>query len=75
MERDRYMMLGTGGGFDRVGDNVSTLQREPHAYQQHKGSLSAASLTIASVRSMSAVKVPWLLIVIASDTCHPHGEL
>lgn len=75
MERDRYMMLGTGGGFDRVGDDVSALQREPHAYQQHGGSLSAASLTIASVRSMSAVKVPWLLIVIASDTCHPHGEL
>lgn len=75
MESDRYMVLSTGGGFNRVGDDVSTLQREPHAYQQHKSSLSAASITIASVRSMSAVKIPWLLIVIASDTCHPHGEL
>lgn len=69
------MMLGTGGGLDRVGDDVSALQREPHAYQQHKSSQSAASITIASVRNMSAVEIPWLLMVIASDTCHPHGEL
>lgn len=69
------MMLSTGGGFDRVGDDVSTLQREPHTYKQQKSSLSAASITIASVRGMSLVEIPWLLIVIASDTCHPHGEL
>lgn len=73
MESDRYMMLSTGGGFNRVGNDVSTLQREPHAYQQNKSSLLAASITIASVRSMSVVEIPWLLIVIASDTCHSHG--
>lgn len=49
MESGRYMVLGTGGGFDRVGDDVSALQRESHAYQQQKGSLSAAGITAAFI--------------------------
>lgn len=43
------MVLGTGSGFDGVGDNVSALQREPHAYQQQKSLLSAAGITAAFV--------------------------
>lgn len=78
MESDRYMVLGTGSGFDRVGDDVSALQGESHAYQKQGARCQPQASRIAFVWSMSAVEIPWLLIVMASDTCawsHPHGEL